>query len=237
MQQICRWHVYQQLDDLRTRVAHAIARNAQQAIAGHGAFWLVLTGGSTPLPIYETLREINAKWSSWHIFFGDERCLPAGDPGRNDTAARAAWLDHVTIPEEQIHSIPAELGAEAGAKAYEDVVAKVEQFDLVLLGLGKDGHTASLFSGHDPGAGDGAPQVLAVHDAPKPPADRISLSARRLSEARRVSFLISGESKRQAVWDLYSGKDTPAAKIAPTTGIDLLMDFEAMPKWADPGED
>ncbi|HID48483.1 MAG TPA: 6-phosphogluconolactonase, partial [Chromatiales bacterium] len=190
-----------------------------------GRFRIVLSGGTTPRTIYRSLREGETDWTGWHVYFGDERCLPAGDPGRNDHMAREAWLDHVPVPGAQIHSIPAERGSEAGARAYGELLDAVDVFDLVLLGLGEDGHTASLFPGHPPGAEPEAPAVLAVHDAPKPPPERISLSARRLSASRRVWFLVSGAGKADALAAWQRGDDIPARYVCPPAGVDIYTDI------------
>jgi 6-phosphogluconolactonase len=173
--------------------------------------------------VYALLRESAADWASWQVYFGDERCLPPQNPERNSRMAACAWLDHVAIPPGRIHPIPAELGAEAAAAAYAQELAGVGEFDLVLLGLGEDGHTASLFPGQDWGVNDAALDVLAVRDAPKPPPQRVSLSARRLSQAREVLFLVSGAGKRQAVADWRAGKAIPAAAITPAGGVDVLL--------------
>ena len=138
--------------------------------------------------------------------------------------AALAWLDHVSIPREQIHLIPAERGAEIAANSYAQAVAGIEQFDLVLLGLGEDGHTASLFPGHELGNAPNAPATIAVFDAPKPPPERVSLSARRLSSARQVMFLVTGEAKRQAVGEWRNGVAIPAAAIAPASGVDIYLE-------------
>jgi 6-phosphogluconolactonase len=138
--------------------------------------------------------------------------------------ASQVWLAHISIPASQIHIIPAELGSDAGAGAYAQTLSKVETFDLVLLGLGEDGHTASLFPQHEWGTSPAAPATLAVHDAPKPPPERISLTARRLSLTRQLMFLVSGTGKRQAVIDWQNGKDLPAAAIAPTCGVDVYLE-------------
>jgi 6-phosphogluconolactonase len=121
--------------------------------------------------------------------------------------------------------MPAEVGAGETARLYEKTLLGQGDFDLVLLGLGEDAHTASLFPGQDWGVGDTAPDVLAVFDAPKPPPERVSLSARRLSAAREVVFLVSGEGKRQAVTAWRAGHSVPAAAIAPAGGADILIDF------------
>jgi 6-phosphogluconolactonase len=138
--------------------------------------------------------------------------------------AGETWLDAVRVPAPQVHAIPAELGAVQAARSYSGTLRTVGEFDLVLLGLGEDGHTASLFPGHDWGTQRGAPDALAVLDAPKPPPQRVSLSAARLGRARQVIFLVAGESKRWAVSEWRAGKDIPARAIVPAAGVDVLVD-------------
>jgi 6-phosphogluconolactonase len=138
--------------------------------------------------------------------------------------AAEVWLAHVPIPPLQLHTIPAESGALRAAEMYTETLRDIGEFDLVVLGLGEDGHTASLFPGHELGAAVGSPDALAVFDAPKPPAQRVSLSAARLTRARRVIFLVSGESKRRAVAEWRSGKDIPTRAIAPAAGVDVQVE-------------
>jgi 6-phosphogluconolactonase len=139
--------------------------------------------------------------------------------------AEQAWLDHVSIPPSQIHTIPAESGAAAAANTYAQSLAGLGNFDLVLLGLGEDGHTASLFPGHKWGTEADAPDVLPVFNAPKPPAERVSLSARRLAATGQTIFLVSGTGKQSAVAAWRAGTAIPAAAIAPAAGVDILLDF------------
>ena len=220
----CRWHCYRTTAELEAAAVRAILLAAQLAISQRSEFHIVLAGGTTPRKIYETLPSADTDWSSWHVYFGDERCLPADHAERNSRMAGLAWLNHVGIPAAQIHVIEAERGAELAASRYAQIVGRIELFDLVLLGLGEDGHTASLFPHHDPGNTPDAPAVLAVHDAPKPPPDRVSLSANRLGAARRVMFLVTGEAKRQAVQDWRNGMDLPAAAIKPAGGVDIYLE-------------
>ena len=223
--QTCRWHVLPSADALERAATDKILLAAQRAIARGGAFHIVLAGGGTPRRIYSALSQSAADWSRWHVWFGDERCLPADAAERNSRMAADAWLVRVPIPPAQVHAIPAELGATAAAAAYARTLAGRDDFDLVLLGLGEDGHTASLFPGQDWGTTNAAPDVLAVFDAPKPPPERVSLSAHRLSATRELVFLVSGAGKRQAVADWRAGADIPAAAIAPAGGVDILLDF------------
>ncbi len=184
----------------------------------------MLAGGNTPRGIYRALRGARTDWPAWHVYFGDERCLPPDDPARNSRMAAEAWLDAVPAPAPQVHAIPAELGALQAARMYIETLRTVGEFDLVLLGLGEDGHTASLFPGHEWGTRRGAPDALAVLDAPKPPPQRVSLSAARLGHAEKVIFLVAGESKRGAVSDWRAGKDIPARSIVAPAGVDVLVD-------------
>ncbi len=194
------------------------------AIAARGAFHLVLAGGETPRGVYAALRALETDWSAWQIWFGDERCLAADDPQRNSRMAGEALLDHVPIPPGQVHVVRSELGAEQAAAEYCAALAGEPEFDLVLLGLGEDGHAASLFPGGEWGEAADAPDVLAVRAAPKPPAERVSLSARRLGRARSVLFLVTGEGKRGAVSAWRAGAKLAAAAVRPPAGVDVLVE-------------
>lgn len=226
--QQCRWHTYPTISSLEFAATQAILNASQQAVSRNGAFHIVLAGGSTPRRVYELLRTKVTDWSKWHIYFGDERCLPADHPERNNRMAAEAWLDHVSIPASQIHIIPAEQGAAAAASAYAQTLSKVEVFDLAILGLGEDGHTASLFPDHDWGASPKSLSTLAVFDAPKPPSERVSLTARRLSQTRQLMFLVSGSTKRQAIIDWRNGQTIPAAAVSPDNGVDVYLEEQLL---------
>ncbi len=219
-----RWHAVSDERALQQAAFEAILASAAQAIHERGQFHFVLAGGNTPRGIYHRLCAAQTNWSAWHIYFSDERCLPAVDAARNSRMAAEIWLDCVPIPPFQLHTIPAELGAFQAARMYAETLQTVGEFDLVLLGLGEDGHTASLFPGHEWGTAPGAPDTLAVFDATKPPPQRVSMSAARLSRARQVIFLVSGETKHRAVAEWRAGKDIPARAIKPAAGVDVLVE-------------
>jgi 6-phosphogluconolactonase len=220
----CRWHAQADRLTLDRVAAASILAAADGAIRARDQFHLVLAGGDTPCGVYARLRDARADWSVWHIYFGDERCVPLEHPARNSRMAGQAWLEHAAIPQRQRHPIPAELGPTRAALAYAAMLRPVGPFDLVLLGLGEDGHTASLFPGRDWGTAHGSPDTLAVLDAPQPPRERVSLSAARLSRARQVMFLVAGESKREAVAAWRAGKPIPARAITPASGVDVLVE-------------
>jgi len=222
--QICRWHSFSSLASLENTATQTILESAHHAIQQRGAFHLVLAGGNTPRQIYKKLREADADWHRWHIYFGDERCLPTHHPERNSLMASETWLDHVAIPRQQIHLIPAELGAKIAAQHYAEIMNSVKTFDLVLLGLGEDGHTASLFPQHELGQQPQSPAVLAVFNAPKPPPERVSLSAYRLSTSHQVLFLVTGKNKAHALQLWREGINLPAAAIRPENGVDIFVE-------------
>ena len=226
---LIRWHDYANPDQLIEAVVNAIAVQAVRAISATGRFLIVLAGGSTPQPIYARLVELDTPWKQWQVYFTDERCLPVGHPQRNDFMAREVWLDRVSIPAGQIHAIPAELGPDAGAKKYARELASVRKFDLTLLGLGEDGHTASLFSADPTGGEPGALDVLPVHAAPKPPASRVTLSAARLAWSNSVQLIVTGEEKRDVLTRLRNGANMPIRSVNPENGVDLFLDKSAAP--------
>jgi 6-phosphogluconolactonase len=219
-----RWHVIPDSAALTRVVTRHILATAGRAIAGHGEFRVVLAGGATPAAVYRQLADAAADWSCWQIYFGDERCLPAAHPDRNSVMARRSWLDRVPVPAGNVHAIPAENGAVVAARAYAPLVAAALPFDLVLLGMGEDGHTASLFPGHVHAPGE---LVCAVQGAPKPPPERVSLGPAALNEAHEVLVLVTGSSKHGAVQRWRRGEDLPITRIHGHNGMDVYLDNDA----------
>lgn len=204
---------------LAAEACRLIASAAHDAIRQRQRFHLVLAGGSTPRRAYELLAATRQAWQAWEIFWGDERCLPADDPARNSNMAIEAWLAQVPIPEQQIHPIAAELGATEAAAEYAELIARKLPFDLVLLGLGEDGHAASLFAGREPGMAD----VIAVDDAPKPPRRRVSLGYTALRACRNQLVLVSGAEKADALAAWRRGDDLPITRAVRADAC-LLVD-------------
>lgn len=223
MQNNIHWHVLE-TSQIAIAASQQILEAAAKAIADQGCFKLVLAGGSTPEKVYRLLSDSDTDWSSWHIYYGDERCLPKDHADRNSLMAQTSFLDKVAIPKEQIFVIPAELGAETGAACYQQVVAKALPFDMVLLGMGEDGHTASLFPGH---VHNDDELAHAVYDSPKPPPERVSMSVSALSNTSALVFLITGKGKQNAVKLWRSGQDLPVARIVPKNAIDVYIDTDA----------
>jgi 6-phosphogluconolactonase len=217
------WHVLDNADLVADAAYKEILTAAKSAIAERGKFKLVLAGGTTPEKIYRLLAQADTNWSLWFIYYGDERCLPTDHADRNSVMAEQAFLSKAAIPKNQIFTIPAQLSPEQAAIQYQQTVKTTLPFDLVLLGMGEDGHTASLFPGHRHNEDE---LVHAVYNSPKPPPERISLSAKALGNTRGIIFLITGANKQEAVKLWRSGHDLPVAGIS-SENIDVYIDRDA----------
>ena len=214
-----KWQSFESQASLDQAAMEKVIALAESSIKTRGQFHIVLAGGSTPKNVYTLLKNIKTDWHKWQIYFGDERCLDADHQDRNSTMVFAAWLNHIDIPVQNIHTIPAELGPEEGAHVYNQTLSQVGDFDLVLLGLGEDAHTASLFPGH---SWDNNLDALAVFDAPKPPPLRISMSPARLSRSKSVLFLVSGKEKQTAINQWKAGDLIPASTVTCNNGVDVF---------------
>ena len=214
-----KWHSFESQVSLDQAAMERVVALAASSIKTRGQFHLVLAGGSTPKNVYTLLKNVKTDWHKWQVYFGDERCLDSGHQDRNSTMAFEAWLNHIDIPVQNIHAIPAELGPVEGAHLYNQTLSQVGDFDLVLLGLGEDAHTASLFPGH---SWDNNLDALAVFDAPKPPPLRISMSPARLSRSKSVLFLVSGKEKQTAINQWKAGDLIPASTVTCNNGVDVF---------------
>ena len=213
-----RWHKFNAQESLNHAAMTRILQSANEAIAKHGRFSIVLAGGSTPKSIYAMLAQQQADWVHWHVFINDDRCLPVDDNERNSKMVNEVWLSHVSIPKNQFYAIPSELGPIEGAKAYVKTLEHLGTFDLVLFGLGEDGHTASLFPGH---VVDNSADAVPVFNSPKPPAERVTMSQNRLNNTNEALFLVTGASKQDAVNAWRDGEAIPATLITPACGVDV----------------
>ena len=213
-------------DAVAAQASALVLQAARAAIREHGRFRLVLAGGRTPQQVYRLLAQATADWSHWQIYYGDERCLPADHADRNSRMADRAWLQQVDIPPQNIHPIAAELGAETAAKQYSDTISTACPFDMVLLGMGEDGHTASLFPGQPHPDSEA---VHAIHHAPKPPPERVSLSRASLIDSREVLILVTGAGKRDALSRWQAGETLPVATITAHHRVTVMFDHEARP--------
>ena len=233
--------IHDDLDSLSRAAARRISALAAEACAARGAFHIALSGGSTPRRLYETLATAEFRdsidWSRVHIYFGDERCVPPEHPDSNYGMAAAALLSHVPIPPQQVHRIAVTMSTvRQDAWRYAQLIAAqvprdaqgVPSFDLVLLGMGPDGHTASLFPhscilrAHQPAA--------AVY-VDKFRSWRISITYPLLNHARRLMFLVAGADKadmlRRIHLDPPGDNPVPIQRIIAEGAVEWLLDSAA----------
>jgi len=215
------WTVLDNPEEVAQVACQRILAAAEHAIDKRGCFHIVLAGGTTPGKTYELLSLESSDWQCWHIWFGDERCLPSDHRERNSLMIEQTLTSRVPIPSNQIHIIPAEQGPVAAAEFYAQRLEAVPLFDMVLLGMGEDGHTASLFPGKQYIMGK---TVLPIFDAPKAPAERVSLSAEMLSQCAYLMFIITGKTKFDAVSRWRSGEGLPVSMIHGIDKTDVLAD-------------
>lgn len=213
--------IIQSTDQIAQIVSERILSLASQAIEQRGQFKFVLAGGTTPEKVYSLLAKSDAQWSKWFIYHGDERVLPVDHTDRNSVMATNAWLNHVAIPTSQIYDIPTELGTKESAESYQEIVKNAMPFDLVLLGMGEDGHIASLFPAevHDETA-----LVHEIYHSPKPPSERVTLSAKALSNTQTLLFLITGINKKDAFTRWQNGEKLPVATVSAIETLDVYLD-------------
>jgi len=199
-------------------VAEAAAAEIADVLRG-GAQTLVLAGGTTPKRCYELLAELDVQWGRVTVLFGDERCVPPDHPDSNYRMVKESLLDRVAPA--TVYRMPAELGPDEGADAYAEVVANVAPLDLVLLGVGEDGHVASLFPGHPLLRASGL--TAGIRASPQPPPERVTLTLEAIRDAGRVLIIATGAGKADAVALARRG-ETPSGMIA---GARWLIDRAA----------
>jgi 6-phosphogluconolactonase len=219
---------------LAKEAAERCSQIAQEAVARAGRFTIALSGGSTPKLLYSLLAaepySTSLPWRKTHVFWGDERAVPPGDHDSNFGMAKATLLDRVPVPPDRVHRMQAEGDdLDLSAREYEAEIASVfavpptgdpPSFDLILLGLGPDGHTASLFPRTE-GVRERARWVVRNH-VPKLNSDRVTLTAPILNQASTVLFLVTGADKASALQAVLEGPSDPdrfpAQLIQPTSG-------------------
>ena len=226
-------------DDKHTISQHAadyIMRIAQESIDLHGRFTFALTGGTTPGEVYSLLgsEPIRSRidWQLVHIFWGDERCVPHNNPESNFYLAQEVLLNNVAIPKSQIHPVPAgQIDRDAASQTYAVEMQHVfgtngiPSFDLIHLGMGPEGHTASLFP-HQASLHEKHRLVIPV-SVPKPPPDRLTFTPPLLNAAKNVLFLVAGSEKADALHAVLEGEyqpdEYPAQIVRPTNGEVVWM--------------
>ena len=233
--------VFDDLEALSRAAAEIVAERSGRAVTGRGRFLIALSGGGTPSRLFQLLPQEpyrdQINWAHMHVFWGDERCVAPDDAQSNYRQAWEAFLKHVPVPPENIHRVKGELAPEEASRDYAVVLRQFAEpplewprLDLVLLGMGEDGHTASLFPGSETKAS--SPTLAVRGDYQGRPAWRVTLTPRVLNAASTVAFLAAGAAKAQTLAKVLHGrrqpKDLPAQRIRPRDGeLIWLVDREA----------
>jgi 6-phosphogluconolactonase len=226
-------------ETLAHEAARSLAVLAIEAVDSRGRFSVALSGGSTPRALYRLLAEEPYRgqipWAGVHLFWGDERCVPPDDPGSSFRAADEAFISRVPLPPDNVHRVRGELAPEVAARAYANELDDFfcgphARLDLVLLGLGEDGHTASLFPGSD--ALQETRRLTAAVEAhyQDRPTGRVTLTLPAINTARHVLFLVSGSDKARIAQVVLEGDDGlyPAQQVRPTAGeLTWMLDAAA----------
>jgi len=214
---------------LARMAADTIQDLAQTAISQTGRFTVALSGGSTPKTLFQLLAsdyQEKIDWKNTYIFWGDERCVPPDDADSNYKMARETLLDHVSLPESNVYRIKGELPPEDGAAQYEETLRtyfnnELPRLDLILLGMGDDGHTASLFPGTD-ALNERQKWVIPNHVVSAKQTWRITLTLTVINNASNIMFLVAGTGKAETLKRVLQGDykptELPSQLIKPTNG-------------------
>lgn len=235
--------IFRDMENLSRAAADLFVERAAESIAERGRFLVALNGGGTPNRLFQLLAADyleKVDWHHLHVFWGDERCVPPGDVGSSYGQAWDALLSHVPIPETNIHRVKGELKPAEASRDYALTLSgfasppfAFPRFDLVYLGMGEDGHTASLFPGSPVDATQPTLPVTAQYQ--DRPADRVTLTPLVFNQARTAAFMVTGEKKAvtlaEVLSDRYDPERLPAQRISPKDGDLLwLVDEEAAGK-------
>jgi 6-phosphogluconolactonase len=232
--------IFKDLEELSRVAADRFVEQFAKAIAERNRFLVALNGGSTPNRLFRLLAtEFREKvdWANVHVFWGDERCVPPDDPGSSYGEAREMLLRHVPIPDSNVHRVRGELGPVEASHEYSFLLQEFAspplvwpRFDLVYLGMGEDGHTASLFPGSPVDISEPTMPVTAQYQ--DRPANRVTLTPIVFNSARTIIFMATGEKKAQTLSEVLSGRYNPelypAQRIEPKDGrLIWLVDEDA----------
>jgi 6-phosphogluconolactonase len=239
-------HEFANKDGLCEALGEYVERIANSAIAQRNRFVVSVSGGSLPSQLASArLLQAQTDWSRWHVLYSDERFVPLSDADSNHALTQTSFLSHVPIPAANVHTLryDASAGVDAAARAYEAELESlfgatdehashsdgVVEVDLVLLGMGPDGHTASLFPGHALLA-ERERLIAPIADSPKPPPQRITFTYPLINAARNVAFVVTGAAKQPALREIFESPDCPlpAALVRPATPVVWFVDADAV---------
>lgn len=204
-----KWHISKNFDEASQAAVNFIVKKIKLSLQKNNICHIILPGGKTPAKCLSLLAKAELSWGKIHWYLGDERCYPLGHAERNDVMLENNLWSHLAVA--NIHTMAAELGADIAADKYREVIRSIGTFDIAFLGMGEDGHTASLFPGNkaltDPRS------VVPVYDAPKEPVERVSLGLSTLKNVETKLILACGSSKAEMLVRIKSGEPFPVNSI------------------------
>lgn len=203
------WFVYDDFESASKAAADFLAEKINEALLLKNVCYVALPGGNSPIQCLAYLATKNISWQKVHWFLGDERCYPSGHAERNDVMLENKFWS--LLGKTNIHRIQAELGAEQAAEIYRVEISLFDNFDIVFLGIGEDGHTASLFPGN--AALADTRSVIPVYHSPKPPENRVTLSVNTLKKALCRVIVTSGLSKAPVIQRIKDEENLPVNSI------------------------
>lgn len=218
-----KWHIYKDKNQASIAVADFLIENIKKVLEKKSRCNIVLPGGNTPAQCLKIVSKNNLPWHKIHWYLGDERCYPLGHEDRNDIMIENNFWSLISSPKENNHPIPAELGPEEAAIIYSDEIKKSSGLDIVLLGMGEDGHTASLFPNNE--ALQSNKIAVAVYNSPKAPDERVSLSIETLKSATYKIILALGNGKKEAIEKIKNGEKLPINCLG---SLDWFVDEDAI---------
>jgi 6-phosphogluconolactonase len=205
--------IYKDPQAVAEAAADYLYQRIKTCVANKNQCHVVLPGGSTPAHCLELLAQKPLPWKNIHWHPGDERCLPPGHADRNDTMMIERLFSQQPQAIKNFHPIPAELGPQQGAENYTKIISSIHNLDIVVLGMGEDGHTASLFP--ENAALNDLRCVVPVFNAPKPPDERVSIGLTTLANATECIVLVTGKAKREALQLVQQGVELPITQARP----------------------
>jgi 6-phosphogluconolactonase len=206
------------------KTADLIVESANTAIKKNGRFVFLLAGGNTPKQVYALLKNHITDWSKWFLLYGDERNLPLENIDRNSSMVEKSWLIHINLPAENHLFIPYNTNIDESVKIYKTICSSFLPIDFALLGIGEDGHTASLFPENLEKNLANKESFIAITNSPKPPLERISINYNALNEAAIVCFLATGKNKISILSEWKEHSKIPINYISGKLKTYLLTD-------------
>ena len=190
-------------------ITKEIIEYSEICIANRGYFHFLICGGTSPITLYKFLSIQTIDWSCWHFWISDERYIPNNSIHLNSTIIKENLLKNIPVNNNNIHFFDINLNVQDSIKKYELMLLEIKYFDLCLLGVGEDGHVASLFPGMNLEISENSPNILFINNSPKYPKNRLTLSGKMINKSRQIFYIAKGAEKKYIVDKFQNEKSLP----------------------------